>query len=298
MPCTNKFFIIREFTNRLSAVYPDSVSSPHTRSTSTFKSTTLSQLSSYRLRKHADIRGKLAIETKLNYKTPEESVLESFRSPIRPSYSRGHEIHEPGSPIPLRPIGTSPILCRQSSNQRMDFATSPIKPFSRERVPETFIRLTTPNILASGRVTSGELGFVKGRMKYPLHTIACKKSSALACDVKNADLPPDADFILSESKMASIATLTRKVGYILDVLYQVLLNYELITCFNIQHLLDNTPLEDKMFVSTHRALPKCKGGGLIPKRISVAAEPLYKIDYSMNGSPDRKPRSICKQSFV
>jgi hypothetical protein len=74
----------------------------------------MGDLSPHRMQKHLDIRAKLAVETK-HEKLLEDEVKRYFRSPVKKMYSRGHEIHEAGSEIATRPIGTSPIVSRVSS---------------------------------------------------------------------------------------------------------------------------------------------------------------------------------------
>jgi hypothetical protein len=85
--------------------------SPNSRRTMSQK-TGMSHLSPYRLQKHLDIRAKIAVETRLDRISLEDEVKRSFRSPVRKLYSRGHEIHEAGSEIAPRLVGTSPIVSR------------------------------------------------------------------------------------------------------------------------------------------------------------------------------------------
>ncbi len=91
------------------------------------------QLSPYRLQKHFKIRSKMTTETKLDYKTLEDAMKHSFRAPVRKLYSRGHEVHEAGSDIPIHPEGASPIVSKgHCSTQRMDVSKSLVKPLDRD----------------------------------------------------------------------------------------------------------------------------------------------------------------------
>ena len=99
---------------------------------SLFKSGT-AHLSPYRTRKHFEIRSKIAVESKLDLQTFEDAVKRSFRVPVRKIYSRGHEVHEPGSPIPIRPVGSSPVVSRGcSTSQKFNLSTSMYRPLSRD----------------------------------------------------------------------------------------------------------------------------------------------------------------------
>lgn len=216
-------------TPELTIVHPKSVSVKLNSA-----KTGMDHLSPYRLQKHLDIRAKIAVETKLDVETLKDVVNRSFRSPNRKLFSRGHEVHESGQEIPARPVGSSPILSEgHSTSHRMDFSTSLFRPLTREQQAQSrqSSRPTNQPVLASGILRPGDPFNQSLSMRYPLNNISYSSPSNFSTNIIHADLPPDAYFILQDSKPMYITSSTR------------------------QKFLETMPMTDRIFISRQR-MPK------------------------------------------
>lgn len=186
----------------------------------------LSTLSAYRLKKHLEIRQKLVIETKLDTKTLEDRIIDNFRNPSYSvsSYKKSYDIEEPGKDLPATPLGcSSPIVSRRRMSPSKRLTEYPSSPTTEHRSAlEMYTRSTSRYFASEGSIFKSALHGVE--FKHPLNVISFPRPSRISSGIDNANLPTDADYILSGSKLSSIATVSRKF------------------------FVENTPLEDRRYI--------------------------------------------------
>lgn len=156
----------------------------------------------------------------ISYKTkyePQKSIHQDiadvFNRPVRPSYSRGHEIPEPHSPHQHSPNYQRP----HTSGTKLPPCFSPIRPLEKSR--GLYSRATSPVMLRHGRHIPVDMISIK--YKYPLNSISYEKPSTLASNIQNASLPSGAESILEDTRFQSIAPFSKRV-FILFLLFILL----------------------------------------------------------------------------